>query len=561
MKRSLFLVVLIMLLVKSPIAFASDHEDILESMKRELDRNFEKLSLPDYPKPYFISYMMRDVEAMSISARFGAPIQEREDRSRYIYADVRVGSFDLDNTEDRYPGFDMPFSFQPFKTNAPLVDDDLALRKVLWQITDSVYKQALASYLKVKAKKIYEASDPDFSGSFTKTDVTKYADKRARFVKDLDKYEEIVVALSAKLAGNKKIFNSWVGFDANKQDRYFVNSEGTQFYTSETYFSYSVQAFARADDGSIIPHSLVLYSRDLKKLPDQKQMEKHVRILIGELELLRTAEEMQPYSGPALLEGDTAGVFLHEALGHRLEGHRQSGFGSGGTFSGKVGDQILPENISIYDDPVQAEFEGQGINGHYRLDDEGVPAERVTLVEKGKLSGFLLTRRPVEDFKKSNGHARASGTQRPVARMGTLTLESQTQLPFDKLKSELIELARKQGRPFAVILRKAAGGATNTSSWGFQAFKGVARLVYKVDLETGKETLVRGVELVGTPLASLMKIETVGDDYALFNGYCGAESGFVPVSTLTPSILLSELEFQKSPPRREQGEILPAPEK
>lgn len=560
MKRYLLLAAMLLAFGPGSPALAKGPKDTLKSMKKELDRNMKDLSIPDYPRPYFISYLMRDFEISGVSARFGAAVQDRSDRQRFVQTDVRVGSPELDNTEDIYPGFDMPFVFQPLKNRAPLGDDDLALRKVLWNITDSAYKRAVGSYLKVKAKKVYEANDPDFSGSFSKAATSSHIAKPAEFLEDLDKYRQLVIELSATLSEIEFIFDSSVSFDANRHNRYFVNSEGAMAFSSDTFFSYSVQAFARAEDGSVIPHSFVLYARKLEELPSAKDMTKNVEELVTELDGLRKAEVLQPYNGPTLLEGDTAGVFLHEALGHRLEGHRQSGLDAGGTFSGKVGDQILPKHISVYDDPTMNNWEGQGVNGHYIFDDEGVEAQRVTLVDDGELSGFLLTRKPIEDFKESNGHARSSGTQQPVARMGTLLMESKTTVPAADLKKLLIESAKRQGKPFAIILRRAAGGATNTSSWGFQAFKGVARLVYKVDLESGEETLVRGVELVGTPLASLMKIEMVGDDKALFNGYCGAESGFIPVSTLTPSLILSELEFQKSPPRREQKEILPPPE-
>jgi TldD protein len=541
-------------------ALAAGPEDLCGEMKKELDRNLEGLKLPDYPGPYFMSYLLRDLQIAGVTARYGAPVMRKKDRQLLIDSDVRVGSFELDNSMDRYAGFDMPFRFQPFKNRAPLNAQGLSLRKTLWKLTDEDYKGAVASYLKVKAQRIYKADDPDFVGCFSKSPAVRHLDKPADFVDDLEPYEKVAVAISQRLSNEGFIQDSWVSFDASKADRYFVNSEGSLFYTSATYFSYSVQAFARAEDGTVIPHSIVLYSRKLKELPGKKELMRRVDEMVEELKALSKAEVMQPYSGPTLLEGDTAGVFLHEALGHRLEGHRQGGREEGGTFSGKVGDQILPEDISIFDDPTLAEVDGNSINGYYLLDDEGVKAQRVVLVDKGKLSGFLLTRKPIQGFKESNGHARASITAAPVARMGTLIMESRNTVPREQLKAHLIKQAKEEGKPFAIILRRAQGGATNTSSYGFQAFKGVARLVYKVDLETGEETLVRGVDLVGTPLASLMKISAVGDDRALFNGYCGAESGFVPVSTLTPSLVLSELEFQKAPPMREQKEILPPPE-
>jgi len=534
-------------------------EAICEVMKEELDRNMEKLKLPDYPRPYFISYLMRDHRSRGVTARYGAPVFRKQDHQRSVGADVRVGSFEMDNTLDRFAGFDMPFSFQPFRDRAPLEDNHLALRKVLWKATDAVFKQAVASFLKVKAQRVYQAADPEFAGCFSKAPVARHMDEPKVFVEEMKGYEKTVVTLSKLLTDYDHIHDSWVSFDAARSDRYFVNSEGSIVYTSDSYFSYSVQAFSRADDGTVVPHSLVLYAREMEDLPGSKQLQRQVRQMAEQLALLRAAPLLQPYSGPTLLEGDTAGVFMHEALGHRLEGHRQHGMEEGSTFSGKVDDKILPDIISIEDDPTLARFDKQSINGHYTYDDEGVAAQSVTLVDKGTLAGFLLTRRPVQQFKQSNGHARASGNQRPVARMGTLILKASKTEAHEELKRRLLQLARDQGKPFALILRNAASGATNTSSWGFQAFKGVARLVYQVDLETGNEKLVRGVELVGTPLASLMKIVAVGNDPALFNGYCGAESGFVPVSTITPSLLMRELEFQKAPPLREQKEILPSP--
>jgi predicted Zn-dependent protease len=561
MRRELAAAVIVVLAVTLASPVAAGPEETLKSMTRELERNFSKLEVKDYPKPYFISYLVRDSEAYDVSARFGAPIQRRSDRQRFVTCDVRVGSMELDNTQDQFPGLDMPYFFKPFASSAPLNEDDLALRKVLWSVTDTEYKQAVASYLKVKAQGIYTTQDPEFTGSFSPAPVVQKTEKPSEFIKTPEKLEKTVLAVSALLSAQPGIFDAFVSFDASRQDRYFVNSEGSRFYTSEAYFSYALQAFARAEDGSVIPHSAVFYARKLSELPDQKTLEKQALAMVDELTQLCKAEIMPPYSGPALLEGDTAGVFLHEALGHRLEGQRQTSGDEGGTFRGKLGSQILPETITVYDDPTLAAYKGRGLNGYYVLDDEGVVAQKVSLVEKGKLAGFLLTRRPVEQFKASNGHSRAGGMARPVARMGTLVLEASTVTAGKNLKAKLIALAKAQGKPFGILMRRAASGATNTSSWGFQAFKGVAHLVYKVDVETGAETLVRGVELLGTPLASLMKIEAVGDDPTVFDGICGAESGAVPVSTIVPSLLLSELEFQKAPPQREQKEILPPPEK
>lgn len=540
-------------------AKASPVDSVLDSMKDELQRNMQQLRVPDYPPPYYMAYLMRDMESVGYVARFGTPVKRQQERQRMVYADVRVGSPALDNTEDPYPGMDMDFMDPMYITWAPLQDNDLAMRRTLWMLTDREYKKSVSSFLKVQAKGIYEGKATDFSGSFTPAPVVNLVGKQLPMPKKTAEYEERVRVLSELVGKNPLVFDAMVGFEVARQDRYFVNSEGSSFYSSEVFYIMNVDAFARAEDGTVLPHSLVYYARTPEQLPTLAQMKADVEKMVAELEALAKAPLMQPFNGPTLLEEDTAGVFLHEALGHRLEGHRQAGQDEGGTFRGKVGDLIMPAFLDLVDDPSLAVFQGRGVNGHYTIDDEGVVAQKVQLVEKGRLVGFLMTRRPMDKFQQSNGHARASWVSRPVARMGTLVLTPTEGKSREQLKARLMELARQQGKPFGIIVRRAASGATNTSSWGFQAFKGLARLVYKVDAVTGEETLVRGVELLGTPLSSLMRIDSVGTEPYLFNGYCGAESGWVPVSTLTPSLLLSELEFQKSPPRRENKEILPPP--
>jgi predicted Zn-dependent protease len=532
---------------------------ILDGMARELQRNKADLSVPDYPAPYYLSYQIRETRVQGVRARFGAEIQRSSQGVRLLYVDVRVGSPDLDNSEDPYPEFTTSMRTPMYQFVAPVDDNTEALEKILWLATDTKYKEAVASYLKIKAQKIYEERDPDFLGSMSLVGSVTHEDSRSEIPEDLSVQQGLALTMSRMLETRPYIYDSTVTFEVRIEDRYFVNSEGSRIYESQPYYSYTIEAFARAEDGTVLPYSMVVYGRALEQFPSSKEMALRVERFMDELGELSNAELMQPFSGPALLEGDTAGVFIHEALGHRLEGHRQHGGDEGGTFKGKVGDMILPDFVSVRDDPTLAEFNGQGVNGYYRFDDEGVAAQAVDLVTDGRLSGFLLTRRPIKGFGRSNGHARAAQLYRPVARMGTLIVSGKKPQGNQSMKKRLMELARKQGKPYGILLRRAASGATNTSSWGFQAFKGVALLVYQVDARTGRETLVRGVELVGTPLSSLTRVEALGDDPTLFNGYCGAESGMVPVSMITPSILMTELEFQKSMVYRERKEILPPP--
>jgi predicted Zn-dependent protease len=268
---------------------------------------------------------------------------------------------------------------------------------------------------------------------------------------------------------------------------------------------------------------------------------------------------LDPFNGPAILLPEAAGVFFHEALGHRLEGERQNDNKEGATFKGQIGKSILPPFISVFDDPSAAKLDGVSLNGHYEFDDEGVASYPVPLVDHGILRNYLKSRTPVKGSPSSNGHGRAEGTLDPIGRMASTIVKSDKAVPLAELKQMLLEEIRRQKKAFGLIIADISGGQTNTTTYDFQAFKGMPRIVYRVDGKTGEETLVRGVEFVGTPIGSLNRIVAAGNETAVFNGYCGAESGYIPVSTVAPALLISEIELQRTRRALERPPILPAP--
>ena len=274
---------------------------------------------------------------------------------------------------------------------------------------------------------------------------------------------------------------------------------------------------------------------------------------------LRKAKLLAPYSGPAILCPESAGVFFHEVIGHRMEGERLISPEEGQTFKGKLGTQIFPKFISIIDDPTLSSWNGQSLMGTYLYDDEGVKARRVSLVKSGVLKNFLLSRTPIEQFTRSNGHGRNESFEDPIARMSNLIIHSSRGYSFAKLKEKLLTEVNRQKKPYGLIIQEVGSGETQTTKYGFQAFRGTPTMVYKVDSDSGRETLVRGIEFVGTPLASMNKILATGNDYTVCNKYCNAESGWIPVSTIAPSLLISEIELQKVQESRTKPPILPPP--
>ncbi|HEY3586135.1 MAG TPA: TldD/PmbA family protein [Myxococcaceae bacterium] len=534
---------------------------ILDAMKEELDRNRTRLKLGENPPPYFISYSVKDLTQAYVAARYGALFDDSTSRDRRVFADVRVGSHELDNSVN--DEFDFNFSLKgtsyTTRKEAPLDDDLTALRTALWLITDEKYKTGLFNLLKKKGEAVYVVDDPKKPPSFSREKPSTYNGPVALYSFDRARWMALVRKVSARFNEAGKIFDTDVRVTADKEVRYFVNSEGSRIITEQTFYGVHIYAVTRADDGQLLDDSRDYYGFREAELPGDDQLMKDAESLIQELLALRVSPAIDPYTGPAILEAEAAGVLFHEAVGHRLEGDRMDNDSEGKTYKGQIGKMVLPPFITIVDDPTLSTLGGKPLNGYYRYDDEGIPAQRVPLVEAGVLKNFLLSRHPVDGFLQSNGHGRAQLNRRPVARMANLIASSTKQVSDAELKRMLIAEAKRQGKPYGLIIRDIQGGNTNTSSFGYQAFKGIPRLVYRVDARDGKETLVRGVEVVGTPLSAVSKIVATGKTQGVFNGFCGAESGNVPVSTVAPATLLREIELQRVVEGKDRPPILPSP--
>ncbi|HEX9604552.1 MAG TPA: metallopeptidase TldD-related protein, partial [Myxococcales bacterium] len=527
-------------------------ERVLSALVDELSRSQKDLRLRGHEAPYFLSYAVRGIEAREVGAKYGAIFLDHARRERRLQVDVRVGSYEFDNTGSQEMfDFDGQDSGYSAGREAPLDDDPAALRNALWLLTDDLYKKALSAYLKKKGKEVYRPDDPERPSSFSREEPHVDVMPRAERPFDAEAWKRELRAQSDRLRSHPELFDSQMRAGVDREERELANTEGARLITERVLYGLHVQAWARAPDGMLLEDSRDFYGATEVELPRGEKLSRKIDEMVGELLALRNAPVLDPYTGPALLAPEAAGVLFHEAVGHRLEGERQNDDKDGRTFKGQVGKPILPGFLTILDDPTLARFGGVSLNGLYKYDDQGVPAQRTVLVDRGVLKTFLLSRAPVAGFSRSNGHGRSSPGRDPVARMANLIVQSDRTLSPAKLKEALLAEARRQEKPFGLLIRDVTGGNTDTSSYAYQAFKGQPRLVYKVDAKTGEETLVRGVEIVGTPLTALGKIIATGDDSRVFDGYCGAESGFVPVSTVAPTVLIAEIELQRT--RKDSG--------
>jgi len=542
---------------------ASQSQDLpqqLQIMKSELTRNFQALQKEPVP-PYYLAYCIDRVATQTVSTSFGAISSQSENTTAFLRVELRVGSYALDNTHELRSPDPLASIFSRIGSldRAPLSESPDALRVILWQATDKAFKNAAEMLQKVKTERSTKVAEEDKSDDFSRLDAQVSLEKPLAVPVDLEKWTSRVRRFSSPFKGDPHLIGGQAYFSSEVRNKFFVNSEGTALLVPTNYLRLGIYATTKADDGMEMPLSLSYFGFAESDLPSEDTVMADVKTLMASLEKLRTAPIVDPYTGPAILSGKASGVFFHEILGHRLEGHRQKSEQEGQTFKKKVGQLVLPEFISVIFDPTIKEIYGIKLSGFYRYDDEGAKAEKVTAIENGIMKDFLMSRSPIENFSRTNGHSRAQPGLKPVTRQSNLVVASTKTLPDDALRARLIEECKKANKPFGLIFSEVAGGFTMTSRIIPNAFNVTPLLVYRVYVDGRPDEVVRGVDLIGTPLTTFGKITATGSRFDVFNGMCGAESGAVPVSAVSPSVLVSEIEVQKKAKSQEKPPILPPP--
>lgn len=528
-------------------------DTLLATMQRELKRATTSLAKTD-PSPYFLSYAVSDIDATVIVASNGSVIFSTDVVRRQGDVMMHVGSLALDNThnQSRESGI--------VSGSLPLANDADAMARVLWQLTDREYEQASAAFAKVKTSNAVQADEedksPDFSteAPLTHTDATQF-----RVFNGQKAWEERARKISAIFLKYPHVYSSIVYFTATADRSYLATSEGTALVRPSAMVRLVIQAETRADDGTDLMRVESFQAATAEQLPGDAELEAKVAKMSGDLKDLRAAPSADPYAGPAMLSGRAAAVFFHEVLGHRLEGHRQRDESEGQTFTKKVNQLVLPAFLSVTDDPTMKELNGVKLAGYYDYDDEGVPAQRVNAVENGVLKNFLMSRMPIKNFTESNGHGRRQPGLMATGRQGNLIVTSTNTVKDAELRQKFIAEIQKQGKPYGLYFDDIQGGFTLTQRASPQAFQVLPVMVYRVYVDGRPDELVRGVDIVGTPLLSLNNIMVTGDTLQVFNGVCGAESGQVPVAAAAPAMLFSTIEVQKRRRGTERPPILPPP--
>jgi len=535
-------------------------DSLVTVMAEELNHSMRNLVTEDGTRPYYLAYTITHSDSATVSGSLGAVQDNERWSTRVLDIDVRVGDYGLDNTHQiRGTGGGRPGRGFDSSMPVPLENNPLAIKHVLWQATDGAFKSAVERFQRVKTDLKTKVEEEHKAADFSREKASVYSEAEVEFALDREEWARRVRNVSRLALKYPLIHESSIDVVAVVNNRSMVTSEGSSVKTGQKHLRVMVSAGTKAEDGMDLQRSFIFNASSESGLPNEEQVREEFQKVLDGVLALRKAPLVEPYTGPAILLNRASGVFFHEIFGHRIEGHRQKDVEEGQTFTKMVGKPILPDFLSVTDDPTTERFANEDLRGFYRFDDEGVPASRVNLVENGVLKTFLLSRSPVPGFAQSNGHGRREPGRQVVSRQANLMVHSTKAVPFEKLREMLVAECKKKGKPYGYLFEDITGGFTTTARGGPQAFKVLPVVVYRVHADGSKDELVRGVDIVGTPLSCFARIIATGDDAAVFNGTCGAESGWVPVSAVSPSILVEEIEIEKRERSQERPPILPSP--
>ncbi len=557
MSRKIISLIIFVFFASTLIILPKENQVLFDALNSELKRSMEKLSKEE-KAPYFISLNVTDYDAVSISARFGKLINSIDNKTRILDIDLRVGDYKFDNTHI-IRGNPLNFGGGSSVVNLPLEDDENAIRNAIWFNIDKRYRAAVERIDKASTNQAVKVTEEDLSNDFSKEKAVNFISNLKDVKIDIIKWEDFVRKLSAEFNKYPWILSSSVSFNSENKFKYFINTEGSKMQWQEKGYRIFVSANSKADDGMTLPLYKSYFAFSPEGLPNENEIIKDIENMVKLLSDLRTAPLAETFTGPAILSGEAAGVFFHEIFGHRVEGHREKDPNSSQTFKKSIDKKILPEFINVLFDPTRNNLSGTDLSGYYLYDDEGIPAQKVVAVENGIFKSFLMSRSPIEGFKHSNGHGRRQAGYSAVSRQSNLIVESKNVVSSDKLKEMLREEARKQKKEYGLYFQEVSGGFTFTSRTIPNAFNVTPLVVYKIFTDNRPDELVRGVDLIGTPLTTFSNIVASSNEIGIFNGICGAESGGVPVSASSPSLLVSSIEVQKKQKSQAKPPILSSP--
>ncbi|HXO00301.1 MAG TPA: metallopeptidase TldD-related protein [Candidatus Acidoferrales bacterium] len=497
-------------------------DPVISAMREELDRSKSHVKMDNVSAPYYIEYRLSDVQEYTAEAAFGALRQNQRVHVRSVRVVVRVGDYKQDSYYG--PGVGVV-------DLAPLDNDSIALRRQLWNATDRAYKMASEALAAKKALLSQYSTEQPFD-DFAKVPALQSIGPLAKLEFSADEWKQALEKSTELFRSDPKIQSLSAGVRFRAVNFYLVNTEGT--ITRQGYAAYSVQLAGetQAADGMQLARSPFYMASTAAELPQPEKLQSDMTKMLETLKDLREAPLVEEdYRGPVLFSNDAASDVFSGMVGYNLLGIRPKPGESArtvGEFSSSYKSRVLPDFLSVVDDPTMKTFQGKSLIGNYEIDEEGVRAESVPLIKDGVLVDYLLGRMPIRDFPDSNGHGRAAPGQPPMPSIGNLFVRPKQAVPAEELKKKLIEMCKQANKPYGYYVETLSGYDP--------------RLLYRVYANDGHEELVRGAVFNELDVRTLRNdLVAAGDDPLVSN-----REGAIPTTVICPSVLFDELEVKRT---------------
>lgn len=517
---------------------ANDHGDpLLRAMLTELKRSQQKLQLGEFQRPYYIEYQMFEVRDYVADARLGALVRDRSSLSRFVQVVVRIGDYKRD-------------SFFREGTGAvevmPIENNELALRRQLWLATDKAYKVALNGLTAKEQMLKNLVADSTMPDDFSREQPVDSVLELPRLEAQVDKWKQILRSTSDLFRADAALDSSMAGLQFRIVNRYYVNTEGTVTRHGNEAYNVMFAGSGRAPDGTRLDRSHAYFVSKADELPKPEDLASETRKRIASFELLRKAPIIEDdYQGPVLLSADAATALIESVFVPNILGTRPAPSSSArvsGQYASYYKRRVLPDFFTVVDDPRPQKLDGLTLLGSYGVDDQGVKAEPITVVDQGILVNYLLGREPIRDFAHSNGRGRRGLQGSPVPQISNLIFKAANGVSFEELKEKLIQLCRDQGRPFGYYVETTGQNLA-------------PRLLWRVYVSDGRMELVRGAILNKIDTRMLRTdIIAAGNDRYIHN-----MPEPMPRSIVAPSLLFEDLEIKRAETPREKPPEYPAP--
>jgi TldD protein len=593
--------VLLSALAASSAAFAqapADNDHTLQAMRDEMARAKSRLELQipklDKPvRPYYLEYRLLDMDVREITAEYGALITSTHTRNRLMTVGARVGDYKLDSSnfisEDGFRGFIGP-------SGTVGIDRDYdSLRQDLWIATDQAFKEAVETYSRKEAYLSSLARQSDID-DFSHVQPVQHIEPLVASDWTNRNWEQEARDSSAAFRAFPQIYESRVTYYLVFLTEYLLTSEGTEIRANRSYAAIESGMSSLADDGMQVNHYYSAYAPRPADLPGPDAVRKALNVAGTELMAMRAAPPAPDYTGPVLFESRASGALLAAVLTPSLSGARpplafqpvveqlMSSLGARSDWSGKVGARVLPASVTLVDDPGAKDYKGSLLIGGYAIDEQGVPGQKVTVVDDGKLKNLLMSRRPGPDFEESNGHGRSSFLADPTPVMSNLFFSSAETLSKEDLKKKFLDACRAEKLEYCMVIRQMDNPSISllhqddfsellASFGGNAATDRLPLVVYKIYPADGREEIVRGARVSGFSPRMLRNIEAIGNDDFVFNymqnqtaGVAGtalaafgtAQNG-LPAAVVAPSLLFEEVEIRGARGEPKRLPLLPEP--